>query len=166
VLDVFRPPEHPLAIRQHYQTSGLLISQQPPLRRLATVIAVGKIDLARRAHSAGGLAISFIGRGLMADPELPNKVGRQVRWDPTLHLPQSPGDRRLPATCTVNLPGQRAEYKLEPAATERRLVIGGPAGLSAAFTTAEEVMILCLWKTDKLRAVESSTVPSVKKFTD
>ena len=152
-----------------YQTSGLLIPAAAAIKKAtqATVIAVGKIDpvLGERILQEGYADFIQIGRGLMADPELPNKAreGRLDEIQPCIYCNhcQAIGDSL--ATCTVNPAlARELEYELEPAAIRKKVMVigGGPAGLSAAFTLAERGHDTAVYeKTDKLggqwRAVAS-----------
>ncbi len=86
-----------------------------------------------------------IGRGLLADPELPRKMqtGR-TREINRCNLCQGCVDTMTTefngAGCSVNpRVGQEAEYPLEPAAVAKKVVVvgGGPGGLAAAMYACE-----------------------------
>lgn len=113
------------------------------------VIACTKLadpDLAERVLEEGKADFIAIGRGLLADPDLPNKVkaGRAEQVRKCLscdigclgNLTFLP---RRPVRCTVNpFLGHEAELPdhIGPAAERKRVVIvgAGPAGMSAALT--------------------------------
>jgi 2,4-dienoyl-CoA reductase-like NADH-dependent reductase (Old Yellow Enzyme family)/thioredoxin reductase len=111
------------------------------------VIAVGRLNdpvLAESVLARGQADMIAIGRGLIADPELPNKL-REGRWDdirPCIACNQgcigalSVG---FPFSCLVNPEaGQEHEMKLKPASQPRKVWVvgGGPAGMEAARTAA------------------------------
>ena len=105
------------------------------------IIAVGRIDpeLAEQTIAAGRADFVAMGRKLIADPELPNKLMRGERQDvrPCMYhyrcISQIFVSSRI--SCAVNaLTGREAELRLEPAETSRRVLVvgGGPAGMEAA----------------------------------
>ncbi len=142
-----------------FQKSGLLVPDAAAIKKAtgATVMVVGKIDpfLGERILQEGAADFIQIGRGLMADPELPNKA-REGRFDeikPCLycgHCQMGMGD----AVCTVNMAlSKELDYKVEPAAKKKKVAVigGGPAGMEAARTLAERGHDTTLYeKSDKL----------------
>jgi 2,4-dienoyl-CoA reductase-like NADH-dependent reductase (Old Yellow Enzyme family)/thioredoxin reductase len=111
-------------------------------RRVAIpVITVGRLDpdLAERALAEGKADFVAMGRKLLADPELPNKLASGAAEDirPCMYhyrcISQIFVSDRV--ACAVNaFTGREDELQLEPAAHARRLLVvgGGPAGLEAA----------------------------------
>jgi 2,4-dienoyl-CoA reductase-like NADH-dependent reductase (Old Yellow Enzyme family)/thioredoxin reductase len=108
------------------------------------VIAAGRItpELGERLLKEGKTDIIAIGRGLIADSELPNKVisGRLNEIRRCLgcqecYYPPEPGTR-----CTVNAAafGKEREYVIKPAERTKRILVagGGPAGMEAARVAA------------------------------
>lgn len=105
------------------------------------VIAVGRIDpeLAEQTIAAGRADFVAMGRKLIADPELPNKLQRGEREDvrPCMYHYRCISQIFVSSSisCAVNaFTGREAELRLEPAATSRRVLVvgGGPAGMEAA----------------------------------
>lgn len=105
------------------------------------VIAVGRIDpeLAESTIAAGRADFVAMGRKLIADPELPNKLMRGEREDvrPCMYhyrcISQIFVSSKI--SCAVNaFTGREAELRLTPAAASRRVLVvgGGPAGMEAA----------------------------------
>jgi NADPH-dependent 2,4-dienoyl-CoA reductase/sulfur reductase-like enzyme len=111
------------------------------------VIAVGRLNdpvLAESVLARGQADLVAIGRGLIADPELPNKL-REGRWEdirPCIACNQgcigalSVG---FPFSCLVNPEaGREREMEIKPASRPRKVLVagGGPAGMEAAGTAA------------------------------
>lgn len=121
-----------------------------------------------------------MGRELLADPELPNKVasGRLEEIRPCIGcnecLQRLLGkDGKI--QCTVNpVLGQEAELRITPAARRKRVVVigGGPAGLEAARTASlrgHEVVLIEKMTTLGGKLVLASVPPfksSISKLTD
>lgn len=106
------------------------------------VIAVGRIEplQAKRALVEGQADFISIGRGLIADPELPNKLaeGRPEDIRPCIGCLECINHiiyKRSPLRCAVNaLCGKEYEDSIEPAKHKKNVVLigGGPAGMEAA----------------------------------
>jgi len=124
-------------------TPGRFLAYAAALRRRVSVpiIAVGRIDpdLAERALADGMADFVAMGRKLLADPELPNKLAAGAAEDvrPCMYhyrcISQIFQRRRI--ACAVNAwTGRESELRLEPAPDPRRVLVvgGGPAGLEAA----------------------------------
>ena len=129
-------------------TPGVLVPVAEEVKKVATVpvIAVGRMDaeLAEQVLREGKADLVSIGRRLMADPELPNKVaeGRVDDINPCtgcmecLERLLGPGPD---VVCTVNpAMGREGEYQIQPTDKVKRVVVvgGGPAGLEAARVAA------------------------------
>jgi 2,4-dienoyl-CoA reductase-like NADH-dependent reductase (Old Yellow Enzyme family)/thioredoxin reductase len=109
------------------------------------VIAMGRIDpeLGERALEEGKADLIAMGRALIADPELPNKVasGRLDDITPCIVCMECL-DRvfsNTPLECAVNARvGREAEYTIEPAQRPKKVCVigGGPAGMEAARVAA------------------------------
>jgi 2,4-dienoyl-CoA reductase (NADPH2) len=105
------------------------------------VIAVGRIEpeQAEEILRAGRADFVAMGRKLLADPELPRKLGEGRREDvrPCVYCYTCVGRifQNEAVSCAVNpAVGREAEFELEPAARPRRVLVvgGGPAGMEAA----------------------------------
>lgn len=117
------------------------------------VIAANRINdpfIAEKILTGGQADLVGMGRALLADPELPNKArtGRVDEIVPCIACSRCLGEilsiyrtwgEGAGAFCSVNpLAGREGLYRLEPAATPRKVFIvgGGPAGLEAARTAS------------------------------
>jgi 2,4-dienoyl-CoA reductase-like NADH-dependent reductase (Old Yellow Enzyme family)/thioredoxin reductase len=121
------------------------------------VIAVGRItpEAADGLIDAGGADLIAIGKGLLADPDIPKKLaaGHEDRITPCIVCMHCRDMLQLPVhsavTCQVN---PRLGRDLEPEATEttnpRKVLVigGGPAGMVAAATAAERGHSVTLWE--------------------
>ena len=105
------------------------------------IIAVGRIDpdRAERALAEGHADFVAMGRKLLADPELPNKLAAGVPQDvrPCMYHYRCISQIFVSSSisCAVNaFTGREAELRLEPATEARRVLVvgGGPAGMEAA----------------------------------
>ena len=106
------------------------------------VIAAGRIDApqAETALAAGQADFISMGRALIADPELPNKLssGRTEDITPCIGCLECINHimyKRLPVHCSVNaLCGHEGEYRIEPAPRAKEIIVigGGPGGMEAA----------------------------------
>jgi 2,4-dienoyl-CoA reductase-like NADH-dependent reductase (Old Yellow Enzyme family) len=121
------------------------------------VIAVGRIspEVGERAVSEGKADLVAIARGLLADPELPNKAasGRLDDIVPCITcLVCGTLSRIGEAGCTVNPAlGKEREFKLAPAEQSRRVLVvgGGPAGMGAAIMAARRGHHVTLYEKKK-----------------
>ncbi|MDP2952006.1 MAG: FAD-dependent oxidoreductase, partial [Chloroflexota bacterium] len=110
------------------------------------VATVGRIDvpLAEKLLEEGKADLVVIGRGLIADPDLPRKAaaGRlediipclSCNWCEYIHAVSG-----HVVECAINATaGREREYELQPATRARRVLVvgGGPAGLEAARVAA------------------------------
>jgi len=110
------------------------------------VITVGRIDplLGERILAEGRADLITIGRGLLADPHLPQKAaaGRLDDIAPciacgTCFAGSSP--ERVGVSCLVNPAlGKEREYAIEPTMKPKKVVVigGGPAGMESARVAA------------------------------
>jgi 2,4-dienoyl-CoA reductase-like NADH-dependent reductase (Old Yellow Enzyme family)/thioredoxin reductase len=110
------------------------------------VIAVGRIDpeMAEKALAKGQANFIAMGRGIIADPELPNKLAEGKLKDIRpciccLECNNHISYKRLPLRCSVNaLCGKEKEYRIERAQTSKQVIVigGGPGGMEAAMVAA------------------------------
>ncbi len=105
------------------------------------VIAVGRItpEAAEKEIAAGRIDFLAMGRKLLADPELPNKLGRDPRdIRPCIYcyICVSRIFLNAPMACAVNpAAGREAEFRIPaPTTAPKRILVvgGGPAGMEAA----------------------------------
>ena len=106
------------------------------------VIAVGRIspELGERVLRKKQADLIAMGRQLIADPELPNKImsGRLEDVVPCVYCNRCLGPA-LPRDCTINAAnGRERELPISPAAKIKKVLIvgGGPAGMEAARVAA------------------------------
>jgi 2,4-dienoyl-CoA reductase (NADPH2) len=111
----------------------------------APVIAVGRIlpELAERAIAEGRTDFVAMGRQLLADPELPNKLAQGHREDVcpciTCYVCVAQAFVHEPLKCAVNPAcAHEDEFTIAPAKRPRRVLIvgSGPAGMEAARVAA------------------------------
>ena len=125
------------------------------------VITAGRIkspSLAEKILTEGSADMVAMGRALMADPDLPNKVKEQKTEEirPCVGCGQACIERLLggikkvkndPISCVVNpVMGREKEWILHPASQRRRILVigGGPGGIQSAIVAAQrghEVML-------------------------
>lgn len=105
------------------------------------VISVGRLspDAAERAIADGKADFVAMGRKLLADPDLPNKLaaGEPEKIRPCMYHYRCISQIfvRSNVRCAVNsMTGFESTRKLEPAAVSKRILVigGGPAGMEAA----------------------------------
>ncbi len=131
----------------HEPAGYLAMAAGVKARVTVPVIAVGRIEPARaeQALVAGEADFIAMGRKLLADPDLPNKLAsrNETAIRPCIYSYSCVGNvfLRRAARCTVNpWMGREGEAQLDsaPAATPRDIVVvgGGPAGLEAARVAA------------------------------
>jgi len=121
------------------------------------VIAVGRItpEAGERILEEGKADLIAIGKALLADPELPNKVisGRLEDINPCIVCMGCRDDLRLPEVvgirCSVNAAlGKEKEYEIVPARKPRKVLVvgGGPAGMETARVAALRGHRVTLWE--------------------
>lgn len=125
-------------------TPGELLPLAAEIKKVVTVpvIAVGRMtpEVGEQAIEDGKADIIALGRGLIADPDIPGKVfsGRLEDIRPCIacfHCLDSGVIVNSFVTCTVNAAaGREGEYEIKPAKVIKKIAIigGGPAGMEAA----------------------------------
>lgn len=126
--------------------AGLAREIKEALRKAKVMVGHRVNDplLAERLLEEGCTDIVLMGRALIADPELPNKVaeGRLEEIRPCIACNIGCAGRivlGLPATCTVNpAVGKEKEWRIEPAPRRKKVLVvgGGVGGMEAARTAA------------------------------
>jgi 2,4-dienoyl-CoA reductase-like NADH-dependent reductase (Old Yellow Enzyme family)/thioredoxin reductase len=129
-------------------TPGLLVPLAEAVKKVTSVpvIAVGRLDheVGEKALEEGKADAIAIGRRLIADPELPNKVAKGRLDDiisciGCMECIERVGPREGGVSCTINAAtGREREYRIQPAPRKKKVVIigGGPAGMEAARVAA------------------------------
>lgn len=129
-------------------TVGAYVDNAAVIRKAVTipVIAVGRMlpDVAETAIAEGKTDFAAMGRQLLADPELPNKLiaGTPERVRPCINCYLCVAENFFDDTpfCAVNPPlGNESLLPLEPAPRRDHVVVvgAGPAGLESARVLAE-----------------------------
>jgi 2,4-dienoyl-CoA reductase-like NADH-dependent reductase (Old Yellow Enzyme family)/thioredoxin reductase len=139
------------------------------------IIAVGALnaEMGEKALQEGKADLIAFGRGLLADPELPNKIASNRIEDITPCILGNEGcTNRLgqgrPMRCEVNpAVGREAAFRMTPAATKKKVMVigGGIAGMEAARTAALKGHdVTLVEKTDRLGGhLIAASVPKFKR---
>jgi 2,4-dienoyl-CoA reductase-like NADH-dependent reductase (Old Yellow Enzyme family)/thioredoxin reductase len=143
-------------------TPGFLVPLAEQVKKLTNVpvIAVGRLDLelGERILEEGKADLIAIGRRLLADPNLPNKVaeGRLDEVIPCIacmecieRLAVAGGGEGV--TCTINATvGRERAYQIKPVRKAKNVVVvgGGPAGMQAAIVAAQRGHRVTLFEKD------------------
>ena len=133
------------------------------------VITVGKMnypELAERVLQEGKADFVAMGRGLLADPEWPNKVkaGRIEDIAPCIGCHEGCLSRVYElkyASCTVNPAcGRERDYVITPAEKKKSVLVigGGPGGMGAARVAALKGHNVTLW--EKGYALGGNLIPA------
>ena len=132
-------------------TAGFLVPLAEEVKKLTKVpvIAVGRLDLelGEKILEEGKADLIAIGRRLLADPDLPNKVakGRLNEVVPCIGCMEcierlAFDERGEGVTCVVNPAlGKEKAYEIKPAKKAKNVIVvgGGPAGMQAAVVAAK-----------------------------
>jgi len=127
---------------------GALLPLAAEIKKVVTVpvIAVGRIDptLGAQAIEEGKADIIALGRSLIADPEVPNKIlsGNLEDTRPCIacfHCSDITDTSSISIECAVNASaGKEGELQLRPVKEGKKIAVigGGPAGMEAAYALA------------------------------
>ncbi len=121
------------------------------------VIGVGRVepDVAERSIAAGDFDFLAMGRKLLADPDLPNKLasGEQKTIRPCIYCYVCVSQIFInqPMCCAVNHDVGR-EYEADVIASDSKKILivgGGPGGMEAARLLAQQGHKVSLWEKEK-----------------
>lgn len=150
-------PGSNIALPSTAQPYGYLVPLAAEIKKTARVpvIAIGRIspEAGECAIARGEIDFAAMGRQLICDPDLPNKIASGARSDIRPCVGCNECLQRLifeqaSVACSVNpVIGRENELNLAPAPKRKRVLVvgGGPAGLEAAeacATRGHEVIVL------------------------
>jgi len=158
-------------------TPGVHLHLATEIKKAAKVpvIGVGRIDplLGEKAIQEGKVDLIALGRALISDPDLPNKLlsGSLEDIRPCIacfHCSDVRSSTNASIACSVNASvGKESEYQIRPVVKKKRVLIigGGPAGMETARVLAlRGHVVTLLEKEDHLGGqLHLAAVPPSKK---
>ncbi len=152
-------PQSPVHLTSRNFSPAVIVDLAAEIKKevRVPVIAVGRItpEAGERVLAEGKADLIAIGKGLLADPNLPHKwiEGRSEEITPCIVCMACRDDLRSPAVsgirCQVNAAlGKEKEYQIHPAKKRKKILIagGGPAGMEAARVAALRGHEVALWE--------------------
>jgi len=153
---------HHVMVAAPFAGHGWMTDHAAAVKKLVTkpVLTVGRINdpLVAEAVVASGKADGVaMGRGSLADPEMPNKA-REGRFEDIIQCTgcmqgcESRVIAQLPVRCTMNpRTGRENEFAITPAPEKKKVFVagGGPAGMEAAIVAAQRGHQVSLFEKDE-----------------
>jgi len=151
-------PDNPINMTSAKFTTSVVEELPTGIKKAVSipVIAVGRITAedGERMLAEGKADLIAIGKGLLADPDLPAKVaaGNQEDIKPCIVCMSCRDDLRRPVAgirCSVNAAlGKEKESQIVPASKAKKVLVvgGGPAGMEAARVAALKGHQVTLWE--------------------
>ena len=156
-----------------YEPRGQMVSRAEQFKKIVSVpvIVAGALtpEMGEEALQQGKVDFIAMGRSLVADPELPNKLGRGEPEDirPCVRCQETHGHLGRGTRCTVNAECGIESYVMVPPLKRKKVVVigGGAAGMEAARVSALRGHDVTLYEKNKKLGglLIAASVPSFKE---